>query len=290
MFNDVFAMLRLLAKALPVTFHGLHRPSRRTSPLVAQLESRRLLSGQRTDKALVEPVRVLAAGREINTPEAAKTNKQVKFVDRLCEKYLHQAPNSTELSYALELLASGVSEAAFTRDFTVVLSNTNKKFSNQAFTNDLYATIAGHAPTAVGQSYWQGLIASGENRAQVRQMFVASGGLLPPPTIFWVSPASITYGTALGPAQLDATASVPGTFIYSPPRARSLRRAVRIFQSPSHPMMRSTIPPSLPPPRSPCNKQRRRSPGLTRGPSHREHRWGATSWMPPPRSSWVGEL
>ena len=163
-FNDVFAMIRVLARVLPVTFHGLHRPSRRTSPLVAQLESRRLLSGQGTDKALVEPVRLLAAGREINTPEAAKTNKQVKFVDRLYEKYLHQAPNSTELSYALELLASGVSQAAFTRDFTVVVSNTNKKFSNQAFTTALYATIAGHVPTAVGQSYWQGLLASGESR------------------------------------------------------------------------------------------------------------------------------
>lgn len=36
------------------------------------------------------------------------------------------------------------------------------------------------------------------------------------PTIAWASPAPITYGTALGPAQLDATASVPGSFAYSP--------------------------------------------------------------------------
>lgn len=36
------------------------------------------------------------------------------------------------------------------------------------------------------------------------------------PVITWVSPASITYGTALSAAQLDATASVPGTFTYSP--------------------------------------------------------------------------
>jgi outer membrane protein assembly factor BamB len=37
------------------------------------------------------------------------------------------------------------------------------------------------------------------------------------PTITWPSPAAITFGTALGPAQLDATASVPGTFSYAPP-------------------------------------------------------------------------
>ena len=36
------------------------------------------------------------------------------------------------------------------------------------------------------------------------------------PTIAWNAPASIQYGTPLSNAQLDATASVPGNFIYSP--------------------------------------------------------------------------
>ena len=36
------------------------------------------------------------------------------------------------------------------------------------------------------------------------------------PTITWANPADIVYGTALGATQLDATASVPGTFAYSP--------------------------------------------------------------------------
>ena len=36
------------------------------------------------------------------------------------------------------------------------------------------------------------------------------------PTITWATPADITYGTALGATQLNATASVPGTFAYSP--------------------------------------------------------------------------
>ncbi|MGD0305400.1 MAG: choice-of-anchor D domain-containing protein [Candidatus Acidiferrales bacterium] len=36
------------------------------------------------------------------------------------------------------------------------------------------------------------------------------------PTITWPTPAAITYGTALGSTQLDATASVPGSFAYSP--------------------------------------------------------------------------
>ncbi len=36
------------------------------------------------------------------------------------------------------------------------------------------------------------------------------------PVITWATPAAATYGTALSATQLDATASVPGTFIYSP--------------------------------------------------------------------------
>jgi sugar lactone lactonase YvrE len=41
-------------------------------------------------------------------------------------------------------------------------------------------------------------------------------GLQSTPTITWSAPAAITYGTALSGIQLDATASVPGTFSYSP--------------------------------------------------------------------------
>ena len=36
------------------------------------------------------------------------------------------------------------------------------------------------------------------------------------PVVTWPNPADITYGTALGATQLDATASVPGTFVYTP--------------------------------------------------------------------------
>ena len=37
------------------------------------------------------------------------------------------------------------------------------------------------------------------------------------PTVTWPAPSAITYGTALSSAQLDATASMPGTFVYTPP-------------------------------------------------------------------------
>jgi Flp pilus assembly protein, ATPase CpaE len=40
-----------------------------------------------------------------------------------------------------------------------------------------------------------------------------AGGL---PNVFWKTPETITFGTALSDVQLDATASVPGTFVYTP--------------------------------------------------------------------------
>jgi hypothetical protein len=36
------------------------------------------------------------------------------------------------------------------------------------------------------------------------------------PTITWSTPATITYGTSLSAGQLNATASVPGAFAYTP--------------------------------------------------------------------------
>ena len=36
------------------------------------------------------------------------------------------------------------------------------------------------------------------------------------PVLTWAAPAAITQGTALGATQLNATANVPGTLVYSP--------------------------------------------------------------------------
>jgi hypothetical protein len=36
------------------------------------------------------------------------------------------------------------------------------------------------------------------------------------PSVTWPAPASIAYGTALSPTQLNATASIPGKFVYNP--------------------------------------------------------------------------
>jgi hypothetical protein len=46
------------------------------------------------------------------------------------------------------------------------------------------------------------------------------------PMLTWAAPAAITYGSALSSSQLDAAASVPGTFVYNPPAGTVLPAGV----------------------------------------------------------------
>jgi hypothetical protein len=42
------------------------------------------------------------------------------------------------------------------------------------------------------------------------------------PVITWSNPADIHFGEALGPTQLNATADVPGSFVYDPAAGKKL--------------------------------------------------------------------
>jgi len=48
-------------------------------------------------------------------------------------------------------------------------------------------------------------------------VYLVGPGTVGTPVVNWPTPAPITYGTALSGTQLNATANVPGTFVYSPP-------------------------------------------------------------------------
>ena len=54
------------------------------------------------------------------------------------------------------------------------------------------------------------------NYAASQSPTVTLQGTKSQPVITWSTPASISYGTPLGASQLNATANVPGTFVYSP--------------------------------------------------------------------------
>ncbi len=101
-------MFDIFKRALNVAFGRARRPSRRNAPALLGLESRTLLSGQGAPKAVVAPAPLqAAAGAHAATP-AVKPKKQVAFVVGLYHTYYHRAPNSAELEYALQQLATGV--------------------------------------------------------------------------------------------------------------------------------------------------------------------------------------
>ncbi|WKZ60950.1 MAG: MBG domain-containing protein [Cyclobacteriaceae bacterium] len=49
------------------------------------------------------------------------------------------------------------------------------------------------------------------------------------PTVTWATPAAITYGTPLSATQLNATASVPGTFTYTPAAGAVLNAGAQVL-------------------------------------------------------------
>src|SRR6185312_11776913 len=67
--------------------------------------------------------------------------------------------------------------------------------------------------------------------------------------ISWTPPAPIVFGTRLGVAQLNATANVPGTFVYSPPFGTQLNAGAQVLSvtftplDPSHfPVAMASVP------------------------------------------------
>jgi Bacterial Ig-like domain (group 3)/Domain of unknown function DUF11 len=77
----------------------------------------------------------------------------------------------------------------------------------------LIVSVASNAPINIGASI-SATVSGGGLAAGVNGLdSVPIEGL---PVITWPTPAAITYGTALSGTQLNATASVPGTFSYSP--------------------------------------------------------------------------
>jgi hypothetical protein len=66
---------------------------------------------------------------------------------------------------------------------------------------------------AIGQS-GAGAMAGGSYSLSAG--FLDIGATAPTPVITWADPAAIVYGSVLGQSQLNATASVPGSFAYSP--------------------------------------------------------------------------
>jgi hypothetical protein len=116
---------------------------------------------------------------------------------------------------------SGIAAAPFTKNGNPGLAVANS-YSNTVtvLTSQLTQTatatasnvsLAGHGVHQVDASY-----PGDSNYSSSVSATVGLTAEPPAPTITWPTPAAIAYGTALSATQLDATATVAGTFAYSP--------------------------------------------------------------------------
>lgn len=104
---------------------------------------------------------------------------------------------------------------SFTLLSTAVSASVTGGFATTSFTVP-GGTVAGNYTIQAAYVPGTGLAASSDNSQQL----VISKAT---PVITWSNPAGIVYGAALGSTQLNATASVPGTFVYTPPAGTVLQ-------------------------------------------------------------------
>jgi sugar lactone lactonase YvrE len=111
------------------------------------------------------------------------------------------------------------SQALGTAAFTVSASASSGLPVSFASTTTSVCTVSGTTVTlvAAGQCSIQASQAGNANYAAATPVTRSFTVTKATPTITWSAPASITYGGALGNGQLNASASVPGTFVYVPP-------------------------------------------------------------------------
>ena len=111
------------------------------------------------------------------------------------------------------------SQALGTAPFTVSATASSGLTVSFASTTTPVCTLSGTTVTlvAVGTCSIQASQAGNASYAAATPVTRSFAVTKATPTITWSAPAPITYGGALGNGQLNASASVPGTFVYVPP-------------------------------------------------------------------------
>jgi VCBS repeat-containing protein len=156
---------------------------------------------------------------------------------------VNYATAASTVSVTVDALVIPASAFTFTSPANFVYSGSPKFFGSNAqspsgsslFTTRTYSGVAGTtygpsatAPTNVG-SYAVTATVQGPNFAgSATRTFTITQAV---PTVTWATPANIAYGTALSATQQNATASVAGSFVYTPASGTVLAAGARTLEA-----------------------------------------------------------
>jgi sugar lactone lactonase YvrE len=198
-------------------------------------------SGPATSATLAYPMAV-AVDRQGNLFIADSYNLAIRRVDAQTHVITSVAGVSSQIGVPVDLALDGVGDIFFTQTNNAYSYSTlSVPYVSELKPDGTLQNIAGigtpdfsgdggsaaqaalDTPSGVALDAAGNLYIYDSSVGRVRKVnSVGQGGLpLGPkpkttPTINWATPTAITYGTALSTTQLNATASVPGSFVYAP--------------------------------------------------------------------------
>lgn len=156
---------------------------------------------------------VFDANAPLNTPQWLNTIDNSKPVSQV----LTLAPAQTSANFTVQW--SGSDEGSGVQSYTIYASENGGPFhiwvKDTTALSRMYTGISGS--TYAFYSVARDMTGNLEPSKSAAETSTVVNIVKSTPSITWLPPAPVSYGTALSSPQLNATANVPGTFAYTPP-------------------------------------------------------------------------
>jgi alpha-tubulin suppressor-like RCC1 family protein len=212
-------------------------PAITTNPTASAISFGQSLASSSFSSGAASVPGVFAFNTPSTTPSAGTSNHTVTFTPADTVNF---NPVSCTVGVTTNPVALNSSNIAFTVPANLVYSGTQKTFTASAsgistgFTYS-YSGIGGTnygptptPPSNAGNYAVTATVTNANYTGSATQTFTITKAT---PTITWATPGGISYGTALSASQLNATASVAGSFVYSPASGTTLATGARTLQA-----------------------------------------------------------
>ncbi len=156
------------------------------------------------------------------TDPASNVIRKIDFADPPVLSFPSTSVGSVSAAQNVAIENSGnaplnVSQIAISANFSLGGTNTSCVSSGQLLPAGSNCILGlEFAPTMAGNPISGALVLTDNTPAASHSITLSGTSQATNPSITWSAPAAVTYGTALSSTQLNATANVPGIFVYTP--------------------------------------------------------------------------